>query len=192
MTQGTKAAKTLTATKIVELLVPTGDSPRVVVLAGLPASGKSTFSEGLTGKGFTRLSLDQIRKEIYGDESIIGDYKVTRKRFDELYNAALAAKENIVIDNTHFMRSHRKRVLDMAEAAGYTDRHIVVMNVSLEECLKRNAKRSRVVGEDIIRQMHGSLYGKQFPSAEEGTVTVLAPTADRNEYEVTGYVAEAA
>ena len=56
--------KTLTSRKIVQLLVPTGNAPRLVVLAGLPASGKSTFSDGLVESGFVRISLDEIRKEL--------------------------------------------------------------------------------------------------------------------------------
>ncbi len=184
--------KTLTVAKILQLLKPAGSNPRLVVFAGLPASGKSTFSDGLVEAGATRISLDEIRKEIYGDANIIGDWKVTRKRFDELYNAALAAKENIVLDNTHFMRKQRERVIEMARAAGYVDIHVVVMDVTLEECLKRNAKRERVVKEEIIRDMHNWLYGSQFPNDSEGQVTVLAPTDVRTKYKVSGYVASAA
>ncbi|MCC7531567.1 MAG: AAA family ATPase [Candidatus Melainabacteria bacterium] len=184
--------KTLTSRKIVQLLVPTGSAPRLVVLAGLPASGKSTFSDGLVENGFVRLSLDEIRKEIYGDANIIGDWKVTRKIIDERFNAALAENKNIVIDNTHFMRSHRKRVIEIAKAAGYVDIHVVVMDVTLEECLKRNAVRSRVVKEEIIRDMHKWLYGSEFPSDAEGLVTVLAPTDVRTKYKVSGYVAAVA
>ena len=183
--------KTLLARKIVQLLVPTGSEPRLVVLAGLPASGKSTFSDGLVANGFVRISLDEIRKEIYDDANIIGDWKVTRKRFDELYDAALAAKKNIVIDNTHFMRSQRTRVIDIAKAAGYVDIHVAVMDVTLEECLKRNANRERVVKEEVIRDMHKMLYGSEFPKDDEGLVTVLAPTDVRTKYKVSGYVASA-
>ncbi len=184
--------KTLTSRKIVQLLVPAGSGSRLVVLAGLPASGKSTFSDGLVENGFVRLSLDEIRKEIYGDASEIGDWKVTRKIIDERFNAALAENKNIVIDNTHFMRSHRARVINIAKAAGYTDIHVVVMDVTLEECLKRNANRERVVKEEVIRDMHKMLYGSQFPNDEEGLVTVLAPTAVRTKYKASGYVASAA
>lgn len=184
--------KTLISRKIVQLLVPTGSEPRLVVLAGLPASGKSTFSDGLVENGFVRLSLDEIRKEIYGDASDLGDWKVTRKIIDERFNAALAAKKNIVIDNTHFMRSHRSRVIKIAKEAGYVDIHVVVMDVTLEECIARNAKRERVVKEEVIRDMHKMLYGPQFPNDDEGMVTVLAPTDVRTKYKVSGYVASAA
>jgi predicted kinase len=187
-----KREKTLTSKKIVQLLVPAGSYPRLVVLAGLPASGKSTFSDGLLENGFVRISLDEIRKEIYGDANIIGDWKVTRKRFDELFNSALAEKKNIVVDNTHFMRKHRQRVIDIAKEAGYVDIHVAVMDVTLEECIARNAKRERVVKEEVIREMHGWLYGSQFPNDSEGQVTVLAPTSDRSKYKVSGYVASAA
>ncbi|MCC6978081.1 MAG: ATP-binding protein [Candidatus Melainabacteria bacterium] len=184
--------KTLTTRKIVQLLVPAGSEPRLIVFAGLPASGKSTFCDGLEEAGFVRISLDEIRKEIYGDASEIGDWKVTRKRFDELYNAALAAKKNIIIDNTNFMRSQRTRVIDMAKNAGYTDIHVAMMDVPLEECIRRNKLRDRVVKEEVIRDMHKMLHGSQFPGDDEGVVTVLAPTDVRTKYKVSGYVASAA
>ncbi len=187
-----KREKTLTVAQIIKLLQPAGNNPRLVVFAGLPASGKSAFSDGLVEAGATRISLDEIRKEIYGDANIIGDWKVTRKRFDELYNAALAAKKNVVLDNTHFMRKQRERVIKMAQDAGYSDIHIVVMDVTLEECLKRNAKRERVVKEEIIRDMHKWLYGSEFPRDSEGLVTVLAPTDVRTKYKVSGYAESAA
>lgn len=184
--------KTLNVAKILQLLQPAGSNPRLVVFAGLPASGKSTFSDGLVEAGATRISLDEIRKEIYGDANIIGDWKVTRKRFDELYNAALAAKKNIILDNTHFMRKQRERVIKMAQDAGYSDIHVVVMDVPLDECIRRNAKRDRVVKEEIIRDMHKWLSGSEFPRDSEGLVTVLVPTDVRTKYKVSGYVASAA
>lgn len=185
-------AKTLTTSKILQLLAPAGILPRLVILAGLPASGKSTFADGLVERGFTRISLDEIRKEIYGDVSNLGDWKVTRRRFDELFAAATARGDNILIDNTNFMRNQRTRIIDLGRAAGYVDIHVVVMDVSLEECLRRNAVRERHVDEKIIRDMHGMLYGSQFPRFDEAVVTVLAPTEVRSKYKVSGYTAQAA
>ena len=184
--------KTLTVAKILQLLQPAGSNPRLVVLAGLPASGKSAFSDGLVENGFVRLSLDEIRKELYGDASNLGDWKVTRKIIDERFNAAMAEKKNIVIDNTHFMRKQRERVIKMAQEAGYTDIHVVVMDVPLDECIRRNAKRDRVVKEEVIRDMHKWLSGSEFPRDSEGLVTVLVPTDVRTKYKVSGYVASAA
>lgn len=185
-------AKTLSTKKILQILAPAGRLPRLVLLAGLPASGKSTFADGLVERGFTRISLDEIRKEIYGDVSTIGDWKVTRRRFDELFDAATKRGDNILIDNTNFMRNQRTRIIDLGRAAGYVDIHVVVMDVSLEECLRRNRVRERHVDEKLIREMHGMLSGAHFPRNDEAIVTVLAPTEVRSKYKVSGYTAQAA
>ena len=48
----------------------------LIVMCGLPASGKSTYSQWLEESGvFKRVCPDKIRGELYGDENIQGDGK---------------------------------------------------------------------------------------------------------------------
>ncbi|MBX9691105.1 MAG: ATP-binding protein, partial [Cyanobacteria bacterium] len=62
------------ADKLVDWLT-VGVKRRLIVLVGLPASGKSTLSDRLQAKGVTYLNRDSIREKLYGDASKLGDYR---------------------------------------------------------------------------------------------------------------------
>lgn len=180
------------AEDVVKRLIPAGGVPRIVLMVGLPASGKSTFSEGLMKAGFTLLSLDRIREELYGNAAEQGDWRKTRRRFDELFDEALDARRNIVVDNTNYNRSQRGRIIAKAKKAGVVDAHIVMLDVPLDECLRRNRSRSRVVAEEVIRGMHKELSTTGYPADDEAVLTVLKPTDDRGLFQGKGFAASGA
>ncbi|MBX9725522.1 MAG: AAA family ATPase, partial [Candidatus Obscuribacterales bacterium] len=122
-----------------------------------------------------------------GDESKIGDdaqQKLGRETFRNELETALAQGLNVLVDNTNFNQRTRNPVLDRVKRAGYTDVQLLVLDVPLDECLRRNSKRKRVVAESLIRMMHGSLHGDGWPQAAEGKVVTIAPTDDRQIYSV--------
>jgi predicted kinase len=191
--QTTDAAKAasgklfLSATQIVDRVARPANSKSVVLMVGIPASGKSTFCEELEQRGYQRLSMDALRARLLGDESKIGDdaqQKLVRDSFRKELESALAQGLNVLVDNTNFNQRTRNPVLDRVKRAGYSDVQLLVLDVPLDECLRRNAKRKRVVTESIIRMMHGSLHGDGWPKADEGRVVTIAPTEDRQIYSV--------
>jgi D-glycero-D-manno-heptose 1,7-bisphosphate phosphatase len=155
-------------------------SKSIVLMVGIPASGKSTLVNPLEQAGYTRLSMDVIRGRLYGDEGKLGDSKLVNATFKADLKAALAEGKNIVVDNTNTRLAAREEILKAAAEAGYTDFQIVVMDVPLEECIRRNAARSRVVPEVGLRGMHKHLWtGGGLPTALEARVTFIAPVADK-------------
>ncbi|QQR55771.1 MAG: AAA family ATPase [Candidatus Melainabacteria bacterium] len=46
---------------------------RLLLLVGIPGSGKTTLAEKLIEKGYHCLNADSIRRELYGDASAQGD-----------------------------------------------------------------------------------------------------------------------
>lgn len=85
--------------------------PFVVMMAGLPGSGKSTFAERYVTVNSNKpvvLSTDKLREELYGDPSIQGNYKTL---FDEVYRRLrnhLKNGEHVVFDATNIKKEHRK------------------------------------------------------------------------------------
>lgn len=122
--------------------------PRLVLLVGIPASGKSSFASKFNNDPFTVLSTDTIREELYGDVAIQGPeaWKVFHVRLKDL----VRQRANIIIDNTNVNAKSRREILDTCK--GY-EVDYVVFSVPLVECLRRNAARARQVPEEVIRNM---------------------------------------
>lgn len=129
----------------------------LVVLCGLPASGKSTYAKKYieSNSNFVLISSDSIREELYGSESIQGK---ANDVFDLLY---IRAKENInnghnvLIDATNISGKHRKSLVDYIKRnTEDTYFKCIVSATTYEECIRRDSGRDRCVGENVIKKMY--------------------------------------
>jgi predicted kinase len=100
----------------------------LVLLVGLPASGKSYYAEEFIARlyGSYRLhSSDAILEEIAKDagktydEVFKDSIKIADKLFWQELKASIGRKEKIVVDRTNLTVKRRKRIIDMAKAKGY-------------------------------------------------------------------------
>lgn len=125
----------------------------LIVMSGLPASGKSTYSEWLAESGlFKRVCPDLIRKEQYGDENIQGDGK-------EIFSIAYERIKmwgdyncNVVFDATNINAKRRKELVK--EMRPYFD--IIIckwFSTPIDICVQRNMARERQVPQEVIRRM---------------------------------------
>ena len=137
----------------------------LIVLCGLPGSGKSTYANYLTESGhFECVSTDQIRKRFYGNENIQGNgKKVFDTAFLQLQTFGLS-KKNCVFDATNVTSKARRRVLQ--ECRSYYNLIVCkYIDIPLEVCLHRNSQRERVVPKEVILRMANQFT---MPSKEEG------------------------
>ena len=138
----------------------------MIVLAGLPGSGKSTWA--LARKAVV-LSSDAIRLLLSGDET---DQSIHRAVFATMryllrQRLALGAKVTI-LDATHLERKWRAPWVKLAARYGARV-EAVYFDTPLEECLKRNQARLRKVPEAAIRAMAAKV---ERPAVEEGFARV--------------------
>ena len=162
-----------------------GRPGKMVLLIGLPAAGKSTISAAFEQAGWVRLNKDSLRKELYGDESILGNAKEVTALFYTRLQAALIEGKNILVDNTNVIFLHRKGPIEAARACGYTSITNVFLNVPLEECLRRNSLRDRKVPEQAMHDLSGMLNSQGgIPSRSEGRLVVLKPGTDPSDFYV--------
>lgn len=167
------------------LIGPDKSKNKLIVLMGLPASGKSALCEFLEKLGAVRVNRDAIRKRLYGDEGIYGDYKVVNAEYYRELKEALAKGGIVVSDNVNTTIYHRKGTIAAAREAGYTDITIVWLDVPLEVCLERNAARERKVKEDVMRSMAEDLKKDVGPPRDdEGSFVVIGNGKDREHYSV--------
>lgn len=134
---------------------------------GLPASGKSSFVSEMPMHGAMRIcSSDEIRGELYGDESIQKDPSIVFNIMKNRANEALAAGKSVYYDATNIQYKHRASTLEWFRKRYPDVKYIaLVFAVPIEECIMRDSKRERRVGADVINKM-----AMQFnvPSTREG------------------------
>lgn len=137
----------------------------LIVMCGLPASGKSTYSQWLAESGiFQRVCPDLIRKAFYGDENIQGDGKrVFETAYHDIKEYACLG-ENVVFDATNINAKRRKELVK--EMRPYFDVIICKwFSTPLLTCKLRNAKRERQVPYEVIERMWENF---QRPTLDEG------------------------
>ncbi len=185
-----QAPVVLTVEEIGKLLVPFRDRQRLVLLVGVPGSGKSTIGDGIEAAGgYVRLGYDDIRQRLYGDASEHGHEGEVGKKFREELRAALTSGKSVLVDNTNFLAEMRAHIIDIARECGVTDVHLVVMKVPLPVCLQRNRARSRVVPTRQVRLMHFKLSTSEWPTGKEGRMTIVRPGPHPHTYNVGGFAA---
>jgi bifunctional polynucleotide phosphatase/kinase len=129
----------------------------MIVLCGLPCSGKSTFCS--SAEGYEVISQDQL-----------GSRPKCIRRFYEL----MEAKKDVIIDRTNINKAQRKIWIDLAVKHGY-DVHCIYFQVPTKTCLERIKKRKghptipfkmpKLRKEAIILKFAEDL---QEPTMEEG------------------------
>lgn len=162
------AQQPLTAADVIATLTDV----RFVLLVGIPACGKSSIGEILEASGYKRFNADSIRGELSGgDESNTKNEGKVWPLLYERLDKAIADGHKILIDNTNVSLKSRSSYVSRTQKIGCT-LDIIVLDVPLEECLKRNQKRSRQVPEPAMQRMAATLK-REFPTAAEGRVTVV-------------------
>lgn len=141
---------------------PLAERQRIVLLVGLPGAGKSSW---LAAQGLSAISTDQIRGLLADDvtnQSIHGRVFATVRY---LIRHRLAIGRPVTyVDATHLTRIEREPYARIARWYG-CELEAVFFEVPLEECLRRNATRERVVPQEAIQAMAQKL---QAPEPEEG------------------------
>lgn len=102
---------------------------RITVLVGPPGSGKSTFA------------VDYARKHPCPPNcTIISQDSQGREGHLKLFESALSAGSDLIIDRMNFDKNQRNRYLSSARKAGY-DTRIIVFDVHRDTCIDRCNKR---------------------------------------------------
>jgi predicted kinase len=155
---------------------------RIVLLVGVPGSGKSTVAQRLIDKGYHCLNADSIRKELFGDEGEQKDKEQVFGIFFQRLEEALKQGLDIVIDNTNINTKHRSPILQRAIQAGYEDIQLWVLDVPLETCLERNRSRQRALPDDVIINYYNALHGHGKPRKHEGKLVIVKPGVQDFQY----------
>ncbi len=136
----------------------------LIILIGIPGSGKSYYARTLNKPV---ISLDTIRRELYGDERILGKGSETDRAMRDKLIALAGAGKDAVLDATHVSATRRARMIRLGRKLGYNRIVGVWFKTPMRICLERNRARPNALPDFVLFKMNKDL-NRQPPSAEEG------------------------
>jgi len=146
---------------------------KLLVLVGLPGSGKSTWA---ARQPYSVFSSDAVRQLIADDPTI---QTIHRRVFATLrYLARQRLQLGLpvtCIDATNLTRWERRPWIRLAQDSD-CDAEAVFFDTPLEVCLQRNSHRDRIVPPEAVREMSCKM---EPPSLEEGFARITIPGPDR-------------
>lgn len=125
---------------------------KLLMLRGLPASGKSTYAKELTESGWIRVNKDLMRTMLHFDKFDFKREDLTKKSQTAIVETMLLLGKNVVVDDTNLGESHKAKWSNLAHTLGVTF-ETKTFNTSLEECIERDKNRDKRVGEHVIKNM---------------------------------------
>lgn len=127
---------------------------RMILLCGLPASGKTKFHKDNPElfKGVVRLSLDDFRRLMTGKDFHLPFEPVVHAWIDMTGRYHLSQGQSILIDATAVRSNLRTKWVKLAKEYDFRT-EIYFINTPYFTCIERDQKRDRHVGEEIIKRM---------------------------------------
>jgi len=133
----------------------------LICLAGLPASGKSTFagilkrnlSEAIKNHNVIIVDPDLIRKSLTNNEFDPAKEKIVRKKNLSKISEALREGKIVISDDLNYYTSMRHDLKNMTDNLGLNF-FMIHIATPLKTCLKWNEKRGRTIPDDIIESIN--------------------------------------
>ena len=131
--------------------------PTLLLLQGLPASGKSTYAKQLVAddKRWVRINRDELRSMMFDNKHWTGRQEaLTIDVQTAIALTAVAKRQNIIIDDTNLNPRTVDKWKTFAKYHNYNYcQEMLFLSVPVQECIERDAQRSKPVVSDVIKNM---------------------------------------
>lgn len=127
---------------------------KLILMRGLPASGKSTICQGrmLADGNTVRINKDLLRKMLHFNKFNHVNEKVTHETAKELAKVLLK-KNNVIIDDTNLNPKVMSEWKALAKAENVKFEVMDLTSTTVEECCERDLGREDSVGAAVIKNM---------------------------------------
>jgi predicted kinase len=130
------------------------DNLKILILIGIPASGKSTWSKEyvLRHNDYIRVNRDDFRDMLKNSQ--LCENKIEDMITELVYTtieASLAKKLNVIVDNTNLKAKYLDAIIERFKYQADIDFRI--FDVSLQKAVERDNSRTKKVGEGVIKKM---------------------------------------
>ncbi|CAH0994638.1 hypothetical protein EMA8858_00750 [Emticicia aquatica] len=141
----------------------------ILILRGLPASGKSTYARKLIDENrgaWKRLNKDELRAMLDNSQHSTNNEKFVERVRDMMLIEALKEGKHVVIDDTNLSDRPVERIQQVIgrfkkETGQEVKIEFKIMETSLEECLARDEVREKKVGREVIMRMYNDHIAKE-------------------------------
>lgn len=147
----------------------------MVIVCGLPNSGKSHFSaKHFKDMGRERINRKELRKLLYSmthfgdkwdganfDEKFDHVVKHTEKKIIEYY---FRENKKILVDNTSVTALSRRQYVNMAKEQGKSV-GVIFINTPVSKCIERNHRNEDNVSDMVISNLYAQIA---LPDKSEG------------------------
>lgn len=133
---------------------------KVLILKGLPASGKSTYAKKLVDKGdWKRVNKDDLRAMMDNSQWSKRNEKFVIKTRNDIILLALEAGFNVVVDDTNLHPKHESDIHELVRNWNKVNTEQATVStkffdVPVDVCIERDLKRPASVGERVIRRFY--------------------------------------
>ncbi len=151
---------------------------KVIMMRGLPGSGKSTYAKKLVAEApntYKRINRDDLRAMFDNAHFSKGNEKFVKQVRDVLIVKCLEEGKHVIVDDTNLSATNETRVRQLVQE--FNKKHndtvqveVVEVNTPLEECIARDAKRAVPVGAKRIREMHRQFYADKTTVVQDATL----------------------
>lgn len=138
--------------------------PNIILLKGLPASGKTTWATQYVVKtgNTVRVNKDNLRAMLYE-----GEWTGKREKFvlavrDSIIWDAMLANQNVIVDDTNLHPKHQERIQQLVQDfnKNLTKGQYILqikddfLKTTPQECVERDKNRLNQVGSSVIWDMY--------------------------------------
>jgi len=127
---------------------------KLKIMRGLPASGKTTRAKEIvkTSGNYVRVNRDDLREMLHVGKWTPNKEKITMNAQLDIVLGLLNDGKNVIVDDTNLRKGDKEKWSAVAKRMN-AKFEVEDMQTSLSECLQRDKKREKKVGEHVIWQM---------------------------------------